>query len=178
MSREVLLKFSGYTLVQQDSFHSSLMTSDLACSRARMAASRPTVGKSSRNSSRVWPPSRYSKRVWKGTRVPRKTGVPPRTSGSRTIISLPEPIAFQVYSEGQLRPTGGWRTFAPFVNTVGSRGLMQRRASFSSSPVPTEIKDLAGHPQNPINPKRDRLVESHLSKTKGVPPARGLSKRM
>src|SRR5205814_4711784 len=82
-----------------------LMTSDLACSRARMAASRPTVGKSSRNSSRVWPPSRYSKRVWKGTRVPRKTGVPPRTSGSRTIISLPEAIAFQVYSEGQLRPT-------------------------------------------------------------------------
>src|SRR5438132_964933 len=48
MSREVLLKFSGYTLVQQDSFHSSLMTSDLACSRARMAASRPTVGKSRR----------------------------------------------------------------------------------------------------------------------------------
>src|SRR5437870_13906915 len=106
MSREVLLKFSGYTLVQQDS-HSSLMTSDLACSRARIAASRPTVGKSSRNSSRVWPPSRYSKRLWKGTRVPRKTGVPPRTSGSRTIISLPEAIASQVYSQGQLRPVAG-----------------------------------------------------------------------
>src|SRR6266704_240773 len=73
----------------------------------------------------------------------------------------------------QLDAQAGWPTFAPlFFAKVGSRGLMQRRASFSSSPVPTEIKDLAGHPQNPINPKRDRLVESHLSKTKGGPPAR------
>ena len=41
---------------------------------------------------------------------------------------------------------------------------MQRRASFSSSPVPTEIQDLAACAES-INPKRDRpLVESHLSK--------------
>jgi len=39
--------------------------------------------------------------------------------------------------------TAGWPTFAPlFFAKVGSRGLMQRRASFSSSPVPTEIQDL------------------------------------
>src|SRR5438874_7709488 len=158
MSREVLLKFSGYTLVQQDSFHSSLMTSDLACSRARMAASRPTVGKSSRNSSRVWPPSRYSKRVWKGTRVPRKTGVPPRTSGSRTIISLPEAIAFQVYSEGQLRPTetGGPPLRLCFLQRWGAEDSCSAGLPPHLRRFPTEIKDLAGHPQNPINPKRDR----------------------
>src|SRR5207253_5219153 len=87
------------------------MMSALACSKARIAASRPTVGKSSRNSFKVWPPSRYSKRVWKGTRVPRKTGVPPRTSGSRTISSLLDAIAvtsrFQVYSEASTEPS--WR---------------------------------------------------------------------
>ncbi len=46
---------------------------------------------------------------------------------------------------------------------VGSRGLMQRRASFSSSLVPTEIQDLVASAEC-TNPKRDRLVESHLSK--------------
>src|SRR6266567_2575564 len=39
---------------------------------------------------------------------------------------------------------------------VGSRGLMQRRASFSSSLVPTEIQDLVASAEC-TNPKRDRL---------------------
>src|SRR5437667_11111601 len=38
---------------------------------------------------------------------------------------------------------GGWPAFAPwFLAKVGSRGLMQRRASFSSSPVTNEPKKL------------------------------------
>ena len=46
-----------------------------------------------------------------------------------------------VLTENQL---GGWPTFAPlFFAKVGSRGLMQRHASLSSSPVLTERQDLA-----------------------------------
>src|SRR6266478_10126226 len=52
---------------------------------AAMARSRLTLGYCSRNWSRVSPPSKYSIRILKGTRVPRKTGSPPRISGSLTI---------------------------------------------------------------------------------------------
>src|ERR1700683_4516302 len=53
-----ILQFSGNTLVEQQLHRSSLKTSGFACSRAWTAASRVTGGKSSRNSSNVWPPSR------------------------------------------------------------------------------------------------------------------------
>jgi len=51
-----------------------------------------TVGNPSRNSSSVSPPSSESNSAWRGTRVPRKTGVPPRMSGSLTITSLVDAI--------------------------------------------------------------------------------------
>jgi len=44
---------------------------------------------------------------------------------------------------------------------------MQRRASFSSSPVPLKDKTWLA-PAESIDPKRDRLVESHLSKKRKV----------
>ena len=49
-----------------------------------------------------------------------------------------------------------------FFAKVGSRGLMQRRASFSS-PVPLKDKTCLASAES-IDPKRDRLVEPHLSK--------------
>ncbi len=56
--RQRALQFAGETFVQQD-FHPNWLTrSDFAYSRAATAASFDTVGKSSRNSSRVWPPSK------------------------------------------------------------------------------------------------------------------------
>jgi len=55
---EAVLEFSRNTLVDEN-FHPSWRTSeDLANSRAAIAASRVTVGKSSRNSSRSCPPSK------------------------------------------------------------------------------------------------------------------------
>ncbi len=57
---------------------------------------------------------------------------------------------------------GGWPTFAPlFFAKVGSRGLMQRRASFSSSPVPTEMQDLASI---------RRIHRSQAGWARGIPP--------
>src|SRR5579859_1582122 len=58
MTGQVFLKFAGQALVEENPHPSSATRSDLACSRAAMAYSRETVGKSSRNSSRDSPPSR------------------------------------------------------------------------------------------------------------------------
>jgi hypothetical protein len=89
-------QFSGQTLVDQNLHRDWAITRAFACSREQTAASRVTVGKSSRNSSRVWPASRYSTRVWNGTRVPQKTGVPPRISGSfTTTCSLDSEVAIE-----------------------------------------------------------------------------------
>ena len=49
---------------------------------------RVTVGKQSKNSSRVWLPSKYSKSDRTGTRVPAKTGTPPRISGLTVTSEL------------------------------------------------------------------------------------------
>jgi hypothetical protein len=58
MIRQAVLKLPGDTLVEEN-FHPSWPTStDLASSRAEIAASWVTVGKSSRNSPKAWPPSR------------------------------------------------------------------------------------------------------------------------
>src|ERR1700722_12377809 len=54
---QVSLQFSRNTFVKQQPHRNSLSTSDLACSSAWTAASRVTVGKSSKNSFKVCPPS-------------------------------------------------------------------------------------------------------------------------
>jgi len=80
---QVMHHLAGHTLVQknfQPAFAARCSANSL---RTATTCSRRTLGKSSTNSSTVCPPSRYSISVRTGTRVPRKTGVPPRTSGSR-----------------------------------------------------------------------------------------------
>src|SRR5450756_891408 len=58
VTRKPVFESSGKALVQED-FHPSWLTrSSFPCSRAEIAASRVTVGKSSRNSTSVCPPSR------------------------------------------------------------------------------------------------------------------------
>ena len=48
---------------------------------------------------------------------------------------------------------------------------MQRRASFSSGELPLKYKTRVASSES-INPKRDRLVESHLSKNERWAPVR------
>src|SRR5579871_6311518 len=74
-------KFLVDALVEQDAHQALADRSSWAFSRAAMAISRETEGNPSRNSSRVSPPSKYSNNVRRGTRVPRKTGVPPEDLG-------------------------------------------------------------------------------------------------
>src|SRR5205814_10555254 len=56
--RKMVLEPSRHALVKQHSHRNWLSTRALACSRASIAVWRVTVGKSSRNSSIVWPASR------------------------------------------------------------------------------------------------------------------------
>lgn len=53
-----------------------------------MSCSFPTEGKPSRKELNDSPALMYSMNVCTGTRVPAKTGVPPRTSGDEVIIGL------------------------------------------------------------------------------------------
>jgi hypothetical protein len=73
---------SGKTLVQNDP-HAGIVsnTSRLAASNTATTCSRFTVGKSYRKRSIESPSSRQSNMFCTGTRVPAKTGVPPRISG-------------------------------------------------------------------------------------------------
>src|SRR5437016_14503382 len=86
-------------------------------------------------------------------RPPRSTLFPYTTLFRSCISSLP-PGSTET----------NWRVahLCAFFTKVGSRGLMQRRASFSS-PVPLKDKTCLASAES-IDPKRDRLVESHLSK--------------
>jgi len=61
-------------------------------------------------------------------------------------------------------PSAGWPTFAPlFFAKVGSRGLMRRWLPSHLRRFPLKYKTWLASAES-INPKRDRLVESHLSK--------------
>src|SRR6185295_12436156 len=64
--------------------------------------SRETVGKFSKNASMETPASRLFKSASTGTRVPRKTGVPPRISGSMVMGS--EAISFSCITSDILKP--------------------------------------------------------------------------
>jgi hypothetical protein len=55
---QMILETARQAFVDQNSHPNRLTTRDFASSKAEIAADRVTVGKSSRNSSRVWPPSR------------------------------------------------------------------------------------------------------------------------
>ncbi len=77
----------GPTEAARQAAHASAKTDRHARSSSAMACSRRTDGNCRRNSSSVSPPSRWSNNDRIGTRVPWKTGVPPRMSGSRTVTS-------------------------------------------------------------------------------------------
>ncbi len=87
-----------------------------ASSKTRTASSLLTDGKSWRNTSSGSPASRCSKSTRIGTRLPAKTGVPPRISRS-TITCVdsmrvpPMRALFIVYCEKELGCFWRWRTF-------------------------------------------------------------------
>lgn len=88
MLRERVLEFSRDAFIQKN-FHSMLLTtSALACSSAATALARVTVGKSSRNSSSVCPPSQIVQECLEGNPGSDENWRPPKIPGSLIMISL------------------------------------------------------------------------------------------
>jgi len=81
VSYQLTPKRAWHTLIKQNS-HSESKT-PRRISSAAIACSRFTLGKLSRYSSRLYPPSSQSTRLTTGTRVPLKAASPPSIPGSR-----------------------------------------------------------------------------------------------
>jgi len=85
--REISQESDRKTFIQ-NVLHAGTVSSisRLAASNTATTCSRFTVGKSYKKGSIESPSSRQSNKFCAGTRVPAKTGVPPRTSGDDVIM--------------------------------------------------------------------------------------------